>query len=268
MRKRALRKGIHISSMAALSDAVVIGTVLTLVFAAVSYYLYSRLQQAENKLGLMESILLNLKMNVESSLLTGTQDEVPVIQGPRFQDFAPAVAAQESHESRGAQEAHSLNAADTDYQKMLEEAHQQTAAAASIQPSPKVLTQGDIKEVSFVPAERQSNNTPQVHVVKDDQGNSRVHIGFESMSWKELCAEAAKRNIRGTSHLNRKKLIDILNKREGRGSATGTTDGGSEAGSWAPSNSNPVADQVDGGIGAITEINEYATVSEFPDGNK
>jgi hypothetical protein len=42
------------------SDGVVIGIVLGLIFAAVSYYLYSRIGQLERKVGLMENILLDL----------------------------------------------------------------------------------------------------------------------------------------------------------------------------------------------------------------
>jgi hypothetical protein len=50
--------------------------------------------------------------------------------------------------------------------------------------------------------------------VSEVESVSKVHIGFESMSWKELCAEAKKRSITGVSHMNRKKLIDILNKKD------------------------------------------------------
>jgi len=62
--------------MAAISDAVVIGIVLGLVFAAVSYYLYSRMTQLERKVGLMENILLDLKITTEQTLLA-TEEPPP-----------------------------------------------------------------------------------------------------------------------------------------------------------------------------------------------
>jgi hypothetical protein len=57
------------------SDGVVIGIVLGLVFAAVSYYLYSRIGQLERKVGLMENILLDLKVTTEQALVSATEPE-------------------------------------------------------------------------------------------------------------------------------------------------------------------------------------------------
>ena len=61
------------STMAAISDAVVIGIVLGLVFGAVCYYLFSRMTQLERKVGLMENILLDLKVTTEQTLLSVTE---------------------------------------------------------------------------------------------------------------------------------------------------------------------------------------------------
>jgi len=55
------------------SDGVLIGVVLGLIFAAVSYYLYSRISQLERKVGLMENILLDLKVTTEQVLMTATE---------------------------------------------------------------------------------------------------------------------------------------------------------------------------------------------------
>jgi len=57
------------------SDGVVIGIVLGLIFAAVSYYLYSRTGQLERKVGLMENILLDLKVTTEQALMSATEPE-------------------------------------------------------------------------------------------------------------------------------------------------------------------------------------------------
>jgi hypothetical protein len=174
--------------MPALSDAVVIGIVLTLIFAAVSYYLYSRMVQSETKVGLIESILLNLKMATEASLfMSGT--EAPPQPPPmrvRKMDVKPEP---DDHVSS------------SELQEMIDAAQE------------KVIS--NIQEENQGQEQGQGQDRVPLHVVKDDDGSSRVHIGFESMSWKELCVEAKKRSITGVSHMNRKKLIDILNKREG-----------------------------------------------------
>lgn len=78
--------------MAGINDAVVIGTVLGLIFSAVAYYLYSRLTQCERKVGLMENILLDLKVQTEQSLMA-TFDAAAVAGAKEFQggaSFAPA----------------------------------------------------------------------------------------------------------------------------------------------------------------------------------
>jgi hypothetical protein len=54
--------------MAGLSDSLTIGILLILIFGAVSFYLYSRMGQNEKRLGLLESLLLTLKMSTEASL--------------------------------------------------------------------------------------------------------------------------------------------------------------------------------------------------------
>ena len=63
-----------------ISDGVVIGVVLGLIFAAVSYYLYSRIGQLERKVGLMENILLDLKVTTEQTLMAATEPPQPMAE--------------------------------------------------------------------------------------------------------------------------------------------------------------------------------------------
>jgi hypothetical protein len=74
------------------SDGVVIGIVLGLVFAAVSYYLYSRIGQLERKVGLMENILLDLKVTTEQALISATEPE----QLRQHNVFVPAPITEET----------------------------------------------------------------------------------------------------------------------------------------------------------------------------
>jgi len=66
--------------MAGLSDSLTIGILLILVFGAVSFYLYSRMGQNEKRLGLLENLLLTLKMSTEASL--SGPDMVEAMSGP------------------------------------------------------------------------------------------------------------------------------------------------------------------------------------------
>jgi len=79
------------------SDGVVIGIVLGLIFAAVSYYLYSRIGQLERKVGLMENILLDLKVTTEQALMSATEPERSV-PAPR-NEFVPTALSGEEVQS-------------------------------------------------------------------------------------------------------------------------------------------------------------------------
>lgn len=49
-----------------LSESASIGILLLLIFGAVSFYLYSRINYTEKRMGLMENMLLDIKMGLES----------------------------------------------------------------------------------------------------------------------------------------------------------------------------------------------------------
>jgi len=72
-----------------ISDGVVIGVVLGLIFAAVSYYLYSRIGQLERKVGLMENILLDLKVTTEQTLMSATEPPRPEMNTVEYSFSGP-----------------------------------------------------------------------------------------------------------------------------------------------------------------------------------
>jgi hypothetical protein len=226
--------------MPTLSDAVVIGIVLTLIFAAVSYYLYSRMVQAETKLGLLESILLNLKMATESSLFMSNTEAVPSpVHHTHMHKVGPD--SQMGDLQQMIDEVHDEQEENEKNENHVDENNQESSSSLD--------ENGNVeeKDVEFVPSVKPSSASSLLHVVKDAEGGSRVHIGFESMSWKELCAEAKKRNITGVSHMNRKKLIDVLNAREGKGSVADTA-------AWS---NMPINDLDEVHSSDLASINEY-----------
>lgn len=89
--------------MNGLSDSITIGILLTLVFAAVAFYLYSRISQNEKRLGLLENLLLSLKMETEASLdgpdtveavsspVPLTKDEIETIDEESYADILQGI---------------------------------------------------------------------------------------------------------------------------------------------------------------------------------
>ena len=62
--------------MTSLSDTLTVGLVLVLLFGSISLYLYTRIQQSEQKISLLESILLDIKMSSEIKSYT----ELPAVE--------------------------------------------------------------------------------------------------------------------------------------------------------------------------------------------
>ena len=50
-----------------MNDAIMIGIILTLVFGAIIFYLYNRLSMTERKMGLVEGVLTDLKIMMDSA---------------------------------------------------------------------------------------------------------------------------------------------------------------------------------------------------------
>jgi len=61
-----------------LSDTLTVGLVLLLLFGSIALYLYTCMQQSEQKISLLESILLDLKMSTEVKSYT----ELPMESAP------------------------------------------------------------------------------------------------------------------------------------------------------------------------------------------
>lgn len=184
--------------MAAISDAVVIGIVLGLVFAAVSYYLYSRVGQLERKVGLLENIMLDLKVTTEQSILSATEPPEPA--APKL-DSQPAPVEQSTVELQSYRE-----------------------AIAHAQESTEHVSEQDARDV-FV--DSSSRGRPQTSTpVQVERESSGLTVNYESMTYKELLQLCKQRGITGTRNQSKAQLIEFL---RGKPSGTSPTD----LSSWA-----------------------------------
>jgi hypothetical protein len=66
--------------MTSLSDTLTIGLVLVLLFGSIALYLYTCIQQSEQKISLLESILLDLKMSNEVKSYTELPADLESVQ--------------------------------------------------------------------------------------------------------------------------------------------------------------------------------------------
>ena len=169
--------------MNGLSDSLTIGLVLALVFGALFFYLYSRLSQAEKRVSLTENILLDLKMATENTMM--------------------AMASVPSHNPHDHEH---------EIQHQNEYQHQQVNHIEAVgMPEPV-----EKEEVEQIPDEefykQVLQNTESQTQATTAPSSNRIEPNYESMTLKELKAEAKRQGIAVSSGASKKEVIDALKK--------------------------------------------------------
>lgn len=168
--------------MAAPSDAVVIGIILTLVFSAAIYYIYTLLQQLEGKVQVLNTIIFELKKTNEQYMNMydggGAYESAPLETFSMLAtEKAPAeIALQES--------------ADTHDDGSIPMDFESAVAAAT--------------ELPYAADEKKADSH------EETAAASLLSVNYESMTYKELKAEAKRKHIKGSSTLTKQELIDAL----------------------------------------------------------
>ena len=163
--------------MMPISDGVVIGVVLGLVFTAVCYYLYNRQAQLERKVGLMENILLDLKVTTEQTLLSATEprEPAPSSEEGTYYESRPAPVSQESGETR---------------EIAVEQPSRVRTPPASVQ------------------VEREDE-----HV----SASNSTSTNYDDMTYKQLQQLAKQRGISGLRNVSKAQVIEALTKYDSGG---------------------------------------------------
>lgn len=170
--------------MAAPSDAVVIGIILTLVFSAAIYYIYTLLQQLEGKVHVLNTIIFELKKTNEQYMNVyegGGYESSPL---ETFSMLATEKVPQEvAYQESAAQDDGSIP---MDFESAME------ISSSAVAPAEK-------KVETFELAEETATGSA-----------SSLSVNYESMTYKELKAEAKRKHIKGSSTLTKQELIDAL----------------------------------------------------------
>lgn len=167
-----------------LSDTLTIGLVLVLLFGSIALYLYTCIQQSEQKVSLLESILLDLKMSAEVKSYTELpMDTERSVDMERSVDTERHVelASAPSNESQESQATHTV---EESYVPFEEE-------DAETLPAEEVIDIEDYKS-AIADAVEEPSSSP----------------NYEAMSLKELQSLAKSRNIVGVT--KKGPLIEAL----------------------------------------------------------
>jgi hypothetical protein len=171
--------------MNGLSDSITIGIVLTLVFGALFFYLYSRLVQNEKRVSLMENILLDLKMTADSSWGASEHNHSEEEQeNTQVINHIEPVSAPEE-----------LKSDDVDNEEDVYK---------------EILAQTDASSVEQV---KNFDVTPKA--TKQTVNVTKVQPNYSAMTVKELKSLAKSRGLTVPSGAGRKELTDSLRKLDG-----------------------------------------------------
>jgi hypothetical protein len=209
--------------MTSLSDTLTVGLVLVLLFGSIALYLYTRIQQAEQKISLLESILLDLKMSSEVKSYTELPaDEhigTSLIPTSRVggSDYVPFSEDNETGEDSAPEQS-----------KMSTPS---PSVSGSIDDRAEAL--GDVSQYKSVIAEAVEEKVEISAQLTDD---SKVSVNYESMPLKELQALAKTRGITGAGSMKKGAVIEAL-KTSDRSSA-GAQPGPASTGSFLETSSS------------------------------
>lgn len=178
-----------------MNDLLTVSLVLILLFGAVSLYIYTRIQQCEQKLNLVESILLDIKMSAELR-------EYPDLPVKSEGHSAPAPY-------NGAEQPAPFH--DEQTTPFVEE-DETTGLDSSDLSEPEPLPEATV--VNIAPVAKPS-----------------VSVNYESMTLAELKSLAKQRGITGSSSMKRSQILEALHTSDNKSADGGILSALAEASS-------------------------------------
>ncbi len=207
MRKGLIENSLEHGRMTSLSDTLTVGLVLVLLFGSIALYLYTRLQQAEQKISLLESILLDLKMSAEIksySELPASEDDNRPTQGG-YAAFNDDEGANEgTNQDVGANQDVGESACPV---KAVGNAISGAISAAAISGASENANP-EAKNTEYVPLDDAVHTEPESKDAKDT--TVRMSANYESMTLKELQTLAKNRGISGAGTMKKGSIIEAL----------------------------------------------------------
>jgi hypothetical protein len=204
-----------------LSESLIIGLVVLLLCGAVSFYMYVRLVFLEKKVVVMESILVDVRVALDSIMMehSAHHQPVPISHTPGAQLSAPAPL--------DASEAEAIPE-ENFYSSVLEQAHE----------NEQVPEEGVTAEAALKSFEETEKAEPAA------SASAPAGPNLDSMTRQELATLAEKKGLRVKRNMNRSEVLNLLrrsNPAQNDQSSTGTENVSGSAGA-----ANQAAASLDG----------------------
>lgn len=172
-----------------MNDVLIVATILLMLLAAVAFYFYGQFLYINKKIGLLESVLLDIKMSmeVEHQVQHGTHGRPEPANGPAFVPM-PDEAAEVAY-----------------YSSVLDEAAKEEAN--------EIVGAADLDE-----------EAPAATAAAETTTESVPTVNYESMTRDELAALAEKRGFHVTKRTAKGQIVNLL--REGDKKSSGAPETG------------------------------------------
>jgi len=180
--------------MSYLSDTLTIGVLLVLLFGAISLYLYTRIQQAEQKIHLLESILLDLKMSTEIKSYT----ELPADHDELSASMAATMTSSAVFHTPES---------DTHYVALDD------APAESVTEYTSLDDAGNTAGNTATNVSSEAASSEEHAVITLDEAESQAassSVSYDSMTLKDLQSLARTRGITGAGSMKKGSIIEAL----------------------------------------------------------
>ena len=213
--------------MSPVGDAFTVGIVLLLLIGAVAFYLYTRMTHVEKRIGLLENILLDMRVAMENSFVDFPTPMLKAAGGSKavhpqtveeeeaelLSEYVPKLPTATASPGEALEADEQIDT--SDYEKILESAH--------ISAEESALTEvAEVDEAMDADADVEADTTHTIAVSADAQpaaSKSAVHVNklepnYTSMAVKELRTLAQNRGITGVAKMSRKEIIEALHAKD------------------------------------------------------
>jgi hypothetical protein len=181
--------------MTALSDTLTISLVLVLLFGSIALYLYTRIQQAEQRINLLESIVLELKMSSEVKTYTELPaSEIDYDTGLNMNNVAEYKSFDDS-------DIENSNVDNTD-----NHSHVSSVSSKHSVHEKELEQTNEVGDIDFYKSvlDNTSSNT------ENTTKSNKTNVNYDSMNIKELHSLAKQRGITGVSVMKKQAIIEAL----------------------------------------------------------
>ena len=180
------------------SESLTIGLLLTLVFGALFFYVYSRVTYSEKRIGLIEKLVLNLKIE---------QEEKPIHVLPRI---PPQMTFHQLSQPQMFNAPPSFLPSNSP--SLQESVKQESVRQEAVK---QEAVEEVIKEETLQSDESMYNDVlEEAHNDIPENTLPKLEINYESMTKDELLDAAKAKGVRVGNRPGREKLIQLLKKSE------------------------------------------------------